>query len=106
VLGLGRTTCGRTGIAQMVWHNTSRYDPQQICRAIFERSDLTFRAAPTTEFATVLPTISGILRRYWQSSDAAMAEIATPSPWGPAALRKAGCSTRLAPPQRRGREQP
>ena len=43
---------------------TSRHDPQQTCYAIFERPDVTFLAAPTTQFATLVPTIRVILRRY------------------------------------------
>jgi RES domain len=42
----------------------SRHDPQQICYAIFERPDITFRAAPATQFSTFLPAIRALLRKY------------------------------------------
>jgi hypothetical protein len=43
---------------------TSRHNPQQICFAIFERPDFAFTAGTPTAFATVLPTIKGLLRQY------------------------------------------
>jgi len=42
----------------------SRHDPQQICYAVFERPDVTFRAEPATHFSTLLPSIRGLLHRY------------------------------------------
>lgn len=42
----------------------SRHNPRQICYAVFERSNSVFTAETATAFASVLPTIKGLLRTY------------------------------------------
>jgi hypothetical protein len=42
----------------------SRHNPRQICYAVFERPDIEFTAADPTSFASMLPAIKGLLRRY------------------------------------------
>ena len=42
----------------------SRHNPEQICYAVFERPDIRFTATDPTSFASMLPVIKGLLRRY------------------------------------------
>lgn len=42
----------------------SRHNPGQICYTVFDRPDTRFTAAGPTSFASMLPVIKGLLRRY------------------------------------------
>jgi hypothetical protein len=42
----------------------SRHNSRQICYAVFERPDMKFTAAEPRNFASILPEIKGLLRRY------------------------------------------
>jgi hypothetical protein len=42
----------------------SRHDPQQVCYALFERPDLSFKAGPATRFTLIEAQIRALLHRY------------------------------------------